>query len=50
MSLNSAVNEEENLVDVGLVRPQNISDKVGDPIDNMMTDNLNMKELSISKD
>ena len=50
MSINSAVNEEENLVDVGLVRPQNISDKVGDPIDNMMTDNLNMKDLSISKD
>ena len=51
MSQNSVMNEEEDFcLDIGLVRAQNTKDKVGDPLDNLMTDSLPMKDLSISKD
>ena len=43
-------NDEDGCVELDVIRAQNTKEKVGHPLDNIMTSSLPLKDLSLSKD
>lgn len=50
LSQASMMLDDDVCVDLDVIRAQNTRDKVGEPLDNIMTNTLPIKDLSISKD
>lgn len=42
--------DEEHCVDMSMIKPLNTKDKVGDPVDNVVTSTLPFKDISMSKE